>query len=135
MNVIDSSAWLSYFAGDGNAKAFSRPIEDIKKLIVPSITITEVFKCIFRQCGEDMALEAIAHMEQGRVFALDGALAIDAAQYGIEHKLPLADSIIYATARKFDAVIWTQDIDFKSLEGVKYYSKNKKHITNSPSLL
>ena len=72
-----------------------------------------------------MALEAIAHMEQGRVIALDGALAIDAAQYGIEYKLPLADSIIYATARKFDAVIWTQDVDFKSLEGVKYYSKKK----------
>jgi len=125
MNVIDSSAWLSYFAGDANAKIFSRPIEDIEKLIVPSITITEVFKCIFRQCGEDMALEAVAHMEQGKVIALDSALAIDAAQYGLEYKLPLADSIIYATARKFDALIWTQDMDFKSLEGVKYYSKKK----------
>ncbi len=125
MNVIDSSAWLSYFAGDANTKRFSRPIEDIEKLIVPSITITEVFKCILRQRGEDMALEAVAHMEQGRVIALDGALAIDAAQYGVEYKLPLADSIIYATARKFDALIWTQDIDFKSLQGVKYYSKRK----------
>ncbi len=125
MNVIDSSAWLSYFAGDTNAKIFSRPIEDLEKLIVPSITITEVFKCILRQRGEDIALEAIAHMEQGRVIALDGALAIDAAQYGIEYKLPLADSIIYATAKKFDALIWTQDIDFKPLEGVKYYSKKK----------
>jgi len=125
MNVIDSSAWLSYFAGDANAKIFSCPIEDIEKLIVPSITITEVFKCIIRQCGEDMALEAIAHMEQGQVIALDGSLAIDAAQYGIEYKLPLADSIIYATAKKYGAVIWTQDIDFKPLEGVKYYSKKK----------
>jgi len=125
MNVIDSSAWLSYFAGDANAKIFSRPIEDIEKLIVPSITITEVFKCIIRQRGEDMALEAIAHMEQGQVIALDGSLAIDAAQYGIEYKLPLADSIIYATAKKCGAVIWTQDIDFKPLEGVKYYSKKK----------
>jgi len=125
MNVIDSSAWLSYFAGDSNARIFSRPIEDIEKLVVPSITITEVFKCILRQRGEDMALEAIAHMEQGRVIALDGALAINAAQYGIEYKLPLADSIIYATAKKFDALIWTQDIDFKPLEGAKYYSKKK----------
>jgi len=126
MNVIDSSAWLSYFSGDANAKMFSPPIEDVEKLIVPSITITEVFKCIIRQRGENMALEAIAHMEQGRVTALDSTLAIDAAQYGIEYKLPLADSIIYATARKFDAILWTQDVDFKSLEGVKYYSK-KKH--------
>jgi len=125
MNVIDSSAWLSYFAGDANAKIFSHPIENIEKLIVPSITITEVFKCIFRQRGEDMALEAIVHMEQGRVIALDSDLAVDAAQYGVEYKLPLADSIIYATAQKFSALIWTQDIDFKSLKGIKYYSKRK----------
>ncbi len=125
MNVVDSSAWLSYFAGDANAKMFSRPIENIDKLIVPSITIAEVFKCILRQRDEDMALEAIAHMEQGKVIPLDSSLAIDAAQYGIDHKLPLADSIIYATARKYDALIWTQDIDFKLLEGVKYYSKRK----------
>jgi len=125
MNVVDSSAWLSYFSGDTNAAAFSRPIENLEKLIVPSITLTEVFNCILRQRGEDMALEAIAHMEQGKVVPLDGSLAIDAAQYGVDYKLPLADSIIYATARKFDAVIWTQDFDFKSLEGVKYYSKRK----------
>lgn len=125
MNVIDSSAWLSYFAGDANAEVFSRPIENIDKLIVPSITITEVFKCVFRQRSEGMALEAIAHMEQGRVIALDAALAIDAAQCGLEHKLPLADSIIYATAQKFDATIWTQDIDFRPLQSVKYYSKKK----------
>ncbi|MBQ0718586.1 MAG: type II toxin-antitoxin system VapC family toxin [Gammaproteobacteria bacterium] len=127
MNVVDSSAWLSYFAGDENADAFSIPIENIDKLIVPSITITEVFKCVLRQCDEDMALECIAHMEQGKVVSLDGMLAINAAHYGLKHKLPLADSIIYATAQKFDAVVWTQDVDFKSLDGVKYLSKNGAH--------
>ena len=125
MNVVDSSAWLSYFAGDANAKVFSRPIENIEKLIIPSITITEVFKCILHQCGEDMALEGIAHMEQGKIIPLDSSLAIDAAQYGVDYKLPLADSIIYATAQKFNALIWTQDIDFKPLEGVKYFPKIK----------
>lgn len=120
MNVVDSSAWLSYFAGDANAATFSRPIEKIDKLLVPSITLTEVFKCILRQRGEDTALEAIAHMEQGKIVPLDAPLAIDAAQYGIDLKLPLADSIIYATAQKFDAVLWTQDADFKSLDDVKY---------------
>ena len=125
MNVVDSSAWLSYFAGDDNAEVFSTPIENIEKLIVPSITIIEVFKCIMRQRGEDSALEAIAHMEQGKIVSLDSSLAIDAAKYGIDYKLPLADSIIYATGQKFNALIWTQDVDFKSLEGVKYYSKGK----------
>ena len=125
MNIVDSSAWLSYFAGDANAEVFSTPIENIDKLIVPSITITEVFKYILRQRGENMALEAIAHIQQGKVVSLDSSLAIDAAKYGIDHKLPLADSIIYATGQKFSALIWTQDIDFKSLEGVKYYPKGK----------
>jgi len=125
MNVVDSSAWLSYFAGDANSSAFGNPIENIDKLLVPSITLTEVFKCILRQRGEDLALDAIAHMEQGKVIPLDGSLAIDAAQYGVDLKLPLADSIIYATAQRFDAIVWTQDADFKSLEGVKYFSKSK----------
>ncbi len=125
MNVVDSSAWLSYFAGDNNAKVFSLPIENIDKLIVPSITIAEVFKCILRQHSEDMALVAIAHMKLGKLIPLDASVAIDAARYGVEYKLPLADSIIYATARKYDALVWTQDIDFKLLEGVKYYSKKK----------
>ncbi len=125
MNVVDSSAWLSYFAGDANAEVFSTPIENIDKLIVPSITITEVFKYILRQRGENMALEAIAHIQQGKVVSLDSSLAIDAAKYGIDYKLPLADSIIYATGQKYAALIWTQDVDFKSLEGVKYYPKGK----------
>ena len=125
MNIVDSSAWLSYFAGDANAEIFSTPIENIDKLIVPSITITEIFKYILRQRGENMALQAIAHIQQGKVVSLDSSLAIDAAKYGIDYKLPLADSIIYATGQKFGALIWTQDIDFKSLEGVKYYPKGK----------
>ncbi len=123
MNVVDSSAWLSYFAGDANTASFSQPIENIDKLIVPSITITEIFKCVFRQKGEDLALECVAHMEQGKVVPLDASLAINAAHYGIEYKLPLADSIIYATAQKFDALVWTQDCDFEGLEGVKYFPK------------
>jgi len=125
MNVVDSSAWLSYFSGDENSAVFSKPIEKVDKLLVPSITLTEVFKCILRQRGEDMALDAIAHMEQGKIIPLDSSLAIDAAQYGVDLKLPLADSIIYATARRFDALVWTQDSDFKLLEDVKYYSKRK----------
>ena len=125
MNVVDSSAWLSYFAGDKNAAAFAKPIEAIDDLLVPSITLTEVFKCIVRQRDEDAAFEAIAHMEQGKVVLLDSALAIDAAVCGLKHKLPLADSIIYATAKKFGAVVWTQDTDFKALPDVHYFQKAK----------
>lgn len=121
MNVVDSSAWLAYFAGDDNAGKFAAPIEDIETLLVPSITLTEVFKCIMRQRGEDAALQVAAHMQQGKVVELDGALALDAAVVGLKYKLPLADSIIYATASRFGAVVWTQDEDFKTLANVQYF--------------
>jgi len=123
MNVVDSSAWLSYFAGDENAAVFSEPIENIEDLLVPSITLIEVFKCIVRQRDEGVALQAVAHMEQGKVIPLDSALAIDAAVYGVKHQLPLADSIIFATAKKVSAELWTQDVDFEGLGGVRYFAK------------
>lgn len=126
MNVVDSSAWLSYFAGDKNAGSFAKAIELVAELLVPSITIAEVFKSILRQRDEESAIQAIAHMQQGNVAVLDSGLAVDAACFGIEFKLPLADSIIYATARKYGAVLWTQDADFNGLEGVKFYPCNIK---------
>ena len=123
MNVVDSSAWLSYFADDINASKFAKPIEDVENLIIPSITLTEVFKVVCRQADENKALIIIAHMQQGKVISLNEELSLSAARFGIQHQLPLADSVIYATAHKFDALIWTQDADFKDLEGVKYFSK------------
>lgn len=125
MNVIDSSAWLSYFAGDGNSGFFAKGIEKLDKLIVPSITITEVFRHILRHSDEESALMAIAHMQEGQIVSLDSDLAISAASYGVMYQLPLADSIIYATAQKYNAVVWTQDSDFKELESVKFRAKCK----------
>ncbi|MFO7552603.1 MAG: type II toxin-antitoxin system VapC family toxin [Haliea sp.] len=123
MNVVDSSAWLSYFASDGNSAVFAEPIEKLSELLVPSITITEVFKNALRQRGEEAALIVTAHMEQGKVVPLSSELAKDAAKFGVLHKLPLADSIIFATAQKFSAVVWTQDSDFEGLANVKYISR------------
>ena len=123
MNVVDSSAWLSYFAGDNNSSVFSKPIEELDTLLVPSITVTEVFKHVLRLRGEESALEIIAHMTLGKVISLDTQIAIDAGSYGVQHKLPLADSIIYATTIKHNATLWTQDSDFKGLPNVKFYAK------------
>ena len=122
MNVVDSSAWLSYFAGDENATVFSEPIEKLPELLVPSFTITEVFKNVLRQRGEESALIVTAHMNQGKIISLDSELAMDAAKFGVLHKLPLADSIIFATAQKYAAVLWTQDSDFEKLQNVRYIS-------------
>jgi len=104
VNVVDSSAWISYFREEKNAEKFAAPIENMEHLLVPSITLTEVFKYLHRYLDESSALQAIAHMNQGLIVPLDSKLAVDAAVMGLELKLPLADSIIYATARKFEAL-------------------------------
>jgi predicted nucleic acid-binding protein len=120
MNVIDSSAWLEYFANGPNARFFSKAIEDIPNLVVPSLTIFEVFKRVLQQRTEGDALQAIAVMRQGRVVDLDTQVALTAAKLSVDHRLPLADSVVLATARLSDAVLWTQDADFESLPMVQY---------------
>ena len=120
MNVVDSSGWLEYFGAGPNADAFAKPLLHITELIVPAITIAEVFKRILQQRNEPAALHAAAHMTQGRVVGLDASLAMTAAKLGFELKLPLADSIVLATARVHEAVLWTQDDDFARLPGVNY---------------
>ncbi len=125
MNVVDSSAWLEYFADGPNAKWFAKPIEKVSDLIVPTISIMEVFKRVLSQQGEDSALQVIAMMQQGKVVDFDLSLAISSAKLGLDRRLPLADSVILATARRFRAVLWTQDADFKGIPGVQYFEKKK----------
>jgi predicted nucleic acid-binding protein len=124
LNVVDSSAWLAYFADESGASSFAASIEDTASLVVPTICLTEVFKVVARQRGEGDALQAIALMQQSNVVPLDDTLALSAAMLGAEHKLPLADSIVYATARQLDAIVWTQDEDFDGLPGVKFFKKH-----------
>lgn len=123
MNIVDSSAWLEYFAGTKNAENFAKAIEDTKNLIVPTIILYEVFRKILTEKDENTALRVIAHMKQGRVAELDISLALTAAKLSKEHGLPMADSIILATARASGAILWTQDADFKGIEGIKYFKK------------
>jgi toxin FitB len=123
MNVVDSSGWLEYFADGVNADFFAPAIENTAELVVPSISVYEVFKRIRQQRTEDEALQAIAVMAQGRVVELDVPLALNAARISIELNLPMADALILATARENNAVIWTQDADFAGLDGVQYIPK------------
>jgi predicted nucleic acid-binding protein len=120
MNVVDSSGWLEYFANGPNASFFAQPIEEVDRLIVPSLSVLEVFKRVLQQRDENAALQAVAVMQQGVLVDLDSALAISAARLGVECRLPLADSVTLATAREHDATLWTQDADFKGLEKVRY---------------
>lgn len=123
MNLVDSSGWLAYFADEPNARHFSAPLADPDALIVPTITLYEVFKVILREAGENQAIQAVAAMQQGRTVDLSPPLAIAASRLSLQHQIPMADSIILATAQAFDALVWTQDSDFKDLEKVKYFPK------------
>ena len=121
MNIIDSSGWLEYFSDGPNAKHYLPPLNDPSSLIVPVITIYEVFKVVLRESAENEALQAVAAMQKGIIIDLNANLAMDASKLSLKYNLPMADSIILATARAHNCVIWTQDSDFQDIEGVNYF--------------
>ena len=123
MNVVDSSGWLEYFADGPNAAAFAKPIEATRSLLVPTLSLFEVFKRVAQQRSEDDALRAIAVMEQGRVVDLDRATALEAARLSIQHGIAMADSVMLATAYRHRATLWTQNSDFEGLQGARYFAK------------
>ncbi|MCL2161618.1 MAG: type II toxin-antitoxin system VapC family toxin [Betaproteobacteria bacterium] len=123
MNVVDSCGWLEYFADGPNAEFFASAIEATEELLVPALTLFEVFKRILQQRTEADALRAVALMRQGRVVELTDTLALGAARLSVDLKLPLADSIILHTARAFGAELWTQDAHFAGIAGVSYTAK------------
>ncbi|MFQ5401556.1 MAG: type II toxin-antitoxin system VapC family toxin [Anaerolineae bacterium] len=123
MNIVDSSGWLAYFAGDENAALFAPIIQATNTLIVPTICLYEVFKRMLSQRGEEAALQVVGVMSLGAVTDLTREIAINAAQISSDRKLAMADSIILATAQANKAVLWTQDADFEGIEGVEYIAK------------
>jgi toxin FitB len=125
MNLVDTSGWIEFFFGGENASRFADPIEDTVHLIVPVVCLYEVFKKIHIVGDEAKALQAIVQMKQGRVVELSEDIALRAASISLRHKLPMADSFIYAAAQINDALIWTQDADFQGLPGVQYLQAKK----------
>lgn len=123
MNVMDSSGWLEYFGDGSNASFFAERLANAELLIVPSISIFEVFKRVLLMRGQTPAIHAAGLMQQGKVIELDAALATSAAQMSADLKIPMADSIILATARQYNATLWTQDTDFEGLPGVRFVRK------------
>ena len=124
MNVVDSCGWLEYFGGGPNAAFFAEALESSAELVVPSVSVCEVFKRVALQRGESAALQAVALMQQGHVMDLTSSLALSAARISIDLRLPMADSIMLATARGADATLWTQDADFADLAEVRYVVKD-----------
>jgi toxin FitB len=123
MNVVDSSGWLEYFADGPNADFFAPAIETPSELIVPTLSLYEVFKRVFQQRGEGDALQAVAVMMQGAVAELNMDTALAAARLSLELKLPMADSVMLATAQTGGAMLWTMDAHFAGIQWVRYISK------------
>lgn len=122
MNVVDSSGWLEFFADGPNADFFALALQAVDELIVPSVSIYEVFKRVMQQRGEGAALQAIALMQQGSIVDLTAPSAITAARLSVEAGLPMADAIILSVARANGATFWTQDAHFEGMGGVEYVS-------------
>lgn len=120
MNVVDSSGWIEFLVGGPNADFFETPLNAEDELLVPSVIVLEVYRYVLRKEGREKALSVAATMHQGRVIDLDTGLAIEAAELGASHGLPLEDSIIYASALSYEATLWTQDADFDGLDHVEY---------------
>jgi predicted nucleic acid-binding protein len=98
-------------------------LKDTASLVVPVVTIYEVFKVVLRESNENKALQAAVAMQKGTVVDLTAKLAIDASKLSLRHGLPMAESIILATAQVFNATIWTQDSDFENISGVNYFPR------------
>ena len=123
MNVVDSSAWLEYFGDGPNADVFAEAIERPDELVVPTLTLYEVFKRTHQLAGETTALNTVAVMMQGAVIDLSSSLALESARLSLETGLAMADAIILATSRSHDAVLWTQDAHFEGMEKVEFRRK------------
>jgi predicted nucleic acid-binding protein len=123
MNVVDSSGWLEYYANEPNADFFAPAIENTAELLVPSISLYEVVKRVRIETDEETAVKMATQMQQARIIDLDATIALQAIELSIQHHLPLADSIILATARAFSATLWTQDEHLKDIDGVRFIAK------------
>ena len=120
MIVVDSCGWLERFAGSRYGELYEKVLRDPHDLVVPVVCLIEVFRTLARQAGDQAGLDAVGAMSQANVVALDADDAVDAARAGLAHRLPLADSIIYATAVHHGATLWTHDEHFRGLPGVHF---------------
>ena len=131
MNIVDSSGWLEYFSGGPNSDQFAKPLKDASTLIVPVVTIYEVFRVVLRESSENEALQVVAAMQKGRIIDLTTSIAMNASRLSLQYRLPMADSIILSTAQSYECLIWTQDSDFENLPDVKFFPKINAEPTSA----
>lgn len=120
MNVVDSCGWIEYFTDGPNARFFAAPLDDVDKLLIPAITVFEVYKYVLTRLGEEAAQAAVSQMGHGMMLDLDARGAIAAAIVSDTEGLAMADAIVLSEARRVGATLWTQDADFEGMDGVRY---------------
>ena len=123
MNVVDSSGWVEYFFDSPRADLFATAVENVTELFVPVVSIYEVHKILSRKLPAGAVASCLDVMRLGRVLDLTDRRAVAAADIAGTHKLAMADAVIYSMAREFDATLWTQDVDYEGLAGVKFFPK------------
>ncbi len=123
MNVVDSSGWIEYFLDTASADNFASAIEQTNQLIVPALAFFEVHRFLSRTVDASQRDTCLDIMRRSKVVELTTARAIAASNMAQQHRLAMADAVMYSIAREFNATFWTQDIDYKDLPGVSYHAK------------
>ncbi len=123
MNVVDSSGWIEFFLAAPSGPVFKPVIEERDKLVVPVIALYEVHRILSRRLPEAAVTLALDVMRLGRVIELTDRRAIAASSIAAQHKLAMADAVMYSIALEHKATFWTQDVDYEGLAGVRYCPK------------
>jgi predicted nucleic acid-binding protein len=118
--IVDSSGWVEYLGAGPKADGFAVYLESQAILLLPSIVVYEVHKKIYREQGKGLADEFVSQAFGfgERLIPLTLELSLLASKASLEERLPMADAIIYATARKYQAQLITSDTHFSQLPGV-----------------
>jgi predicted nucleic acid-binding protein len=132
VKVVDSSGWVEFFTDGPLASLFELHLADPSRVVTPTIVLYEVYKLIRRERGEEAGLVAAAAMERTRLVPLTETVALTAADLALEHRLAMADAIVYATARLEEAEVVTADADFRGLPGVLYHGKKEAGAVGRP---
>lgn len=126
VNLVDASGWLEYFSDGPDAAFIAQTLQEIDRLVVPVVTILEVFERVCRDHGEGEALQAVAAMQQGRVVPLDTSLALEAGRLAVEHRVPATAGAVLAAAARHEARVWTLDERLRHVPGVQYRARTPR---------
>ena len=123
MNMVDSSGWIEYLLDTERADLFAAPIEQRAILLVPVIALFEVHKVLSRKVPADAVAQCLKVMRLGRVLEITDRRAVAAAEIAAQHRLAMADAMMYSLALELGATFWTQDVDYQGLPSVTYFAK------------